>query len=360
MFEKLKKSSLIQKAKRKVRRGLAGLVLGASIILLPSVYGFAEDNKPRTTQSRKVEQVYNSQSKFDWRDNGYNWITPIKKQVGDCNSCELFSSGAVIEAQAKIDSNDPSKNLDLSEDYIVSCTDVIECDKAVGSQVVGILNYIKDHGIVDNNSLSESQASQPQQICSNPDEDNLVRIRNWKSISDKSWFDYDVEKNREETKRALIEKGPLIARLFMGITKEVGDKAFIENFDEYEIYRNGLIAGGHSVAIIGYVDTGDIHTSYWICKNSWGDKWNGDGYFKVGWDWKASDGKTYDQGGILFDIPIYVETQFAPKPAGLEDVIESLQVAIGLPVSDARDFTGDGRVGMDDAVFGLQKIAGMR
>lgn len=41
----------------------------------------------------------------------------------------------------------------------------------------------------------------------------------------------------------------------------------------------GLIVGGHVVSIIGYDDRGAA--PFWICKNSWGDKWNGNGFVNI-------------------------------------------------------------------------------
>jgi hypothetical protein len=41
----------------------------------------------------------------------------------------------------------------------------------------------------------------------------------------------------------------------------------------------GPIVGGHVVSIVGYNDTSSI--PFWICKNSWGKEWNGDGYILI-------------------------------------------------------------------------------
>jgi hypothetical protein len=40
--------------------------------------------------------------------------------------------------------------------------------------------------------------------------------------------------------------------------------------------RPGPVVGGHVVSIVGY-----NHNDSWICKNSWGDAWNGDGYVLI-------------------------------------------------------------------------------
>ena len=41
----------------------------------------------------------------------------------------------------------------------------------------------------------------------------------------------------------------------------------------------GPIVGGHVVSIVGYDNAGPV--PFWICKNSWGDTWNGDGYVRI-------------------------------------------------------------------------------
>ena len=56
--------------------------------------------------------------------------------------------------------------------------------------------------------------------------------------------------------------------------------------------------GFHAVEIVGW-DVDDKFGEYWIVKNSWGPKWNGDGYFKYGIN---NDGIRNSQCGL--DIPI--------------------------------------------------------
>ena len=65
----------------------------------------------------------------------------------------------------------------------------------------------------------------------------------------------------------------------------VGDKA------------SKILKGYHAVEIVGW---GNDKTfgEYWIVKNSWGDKWNGDGYFKFGMN---VNGKTNSKCGM--DVP---------------------------------------------------------
>ena len=61
----------------------------------------------------------------------------------------------------------------------------------------------------------------------------------------------------------------------------VGAMDVYDDFFSYSggIYRHtyGKLAGGHCIAIVGY----DSTQGYWICKNSWGDWWGEDGFFRI-------------------------------------------------------------------------------
>jgi len=41
----------------------------------------------------------------------------------------------------------------------------------------------------------------------------------------------------------------------------------------------GKLAGGHAVKIVGWGS--EAGTDYWICANSWGNKWGEDGFFRI-------------------------------------------------------------------------------
>lgn len=90
----------------------------------------------------------------------------------------------------------------------------------------------------------------------------LWKIDEWGSVSS----------DREEIKEKLIEEGPLSAA--MGIGEDAG------GYWDGEIYRCKNDAWiNHAVVIVGYNETGE----YWIVRNSWGEDWNGDGHFYVGY-----------------------------------------------------------------------------
>jgi len=46
-------------------------------------------------------------------------------------------------------------------------------------------------------------------------------------------------------------------------------------------YTYGSRRGGHAIKVIGWGNEGGL--DYWLCANSWGDKWGLEGYFKIAW-----------------------------------------------------------------------------
>ena len=57
-------------------------------------------------------------------------------------------------------------------------------------------------------------------------------------------------------------------------------------YKDFLIYKRGVyyhqageLLGGHAIEVIGWGFENDLY--YWLCKNSWGNRWGVDGYFKI-------------------------------------------------------------------------------
>jgi len=192
---------------------------------------------------------------FDWRDvNGTDWTTTIKDQ-GACGSCWAFGLLAAMEAQNNIEEADPSIDLDLSEQCLLSCSPG-SCD---GWFMHSTLNWLRDTGTVDETCFPyQADDTIPcSDVC--PDwQDGVWRIDDW------GW----VTPSLNNIKGYLLE-----APLPTGMT-------VYQDFFHYDggVYEHvwGGVQGGHLVTIVGWDDTNGC----WICKNSWeltGEKMDGSG-----------------------------------------------------------------------------------
>jgi hypothetical protein len=59
-------------------------------------------------------------SYFSWTDFGGNWLTPVRDQAS-CGSCWDFAAIGAMEGAINIASHDPDTDIDLSEQYVLSC-----------------------------------------------------------------------------------------------------------------------------------------------------------------------------------------------------------------------------------------------
>lgn len=218
----------------------------------------------------------NAPPSWDWSNvDGTNWITPIRNQ-GNCGSCWAFGTIAAMEAIYNIKNNNPNLDIDLSEQYLVSCgmkSSPLGLHGCCGGTLYHTLDFLSSRGTVEENSFRYKAVdalgrdfddcntlipSNEPIKCLNFDEPKY-QIGNYYSLLTKN-----------SIKKAIADYGPVVAGFDV-----------YEDFTEYEggIYErnSNKYYGGHLVAIIGYNDAGQ----YWICKNSWGEEWGEDGYFKI-------------------------------------------------------------------------------
>jgi C1A family cysteine protease len=197
---------------------------------------------------------------YDLRNiGGKNFITPIKDQ-GSCGSCVAFGTCASIEGQYRVQRNDPTLPIDLSEAHLffvlgkaqgVTCQTGWMPDKAFGCAT--------SVGVTD-------EASFPYDLTKT--DGSKYMAADWANHLTKLTGSGQI--NTGNIKTALTTKGPVSACFVV--------------YNDFFSYRSGVYkhvtgtqAGGHCVAIIGYDDAAGC----WICKNSWGTGWGESGFFRI-------------------------------------------------------------------------------
>ncbi len=235
-----------------------------------------EDNsnllEPATVElpvANKYQAAY-LPSSFDWRNyKGANWLTSVKNQ-GSCGSCWAFGAVGTAEAMLNIIADNPSLNLNLSEQYLVStCTTIGDCN---GGFEFLALDYIRDDGVPDEACYPyKTQNSNCSERCS----DYANRLKFIPTSFRKSYTYTELE-----MKEKLVGHGPIL------ITLAIAEKTAGAYWDGGILRcKNDKPDGGvstidHAVVAVGYNDAG----GYWIVKNSWGSGWRENGYFKLGYN----------------------------------------------------------------------------
>jgi len=227
---------------------------------------------------------------IDWRDiNNKSYLTSVKDQ-GNCGSCWAFAACGAVEARYNTENNlyspavfssssheklselnkemshffDKSLSLslsypDLSEQDLVSCSPAGDCD---GGYAWKSFDYMETNGVVSEDCFPYQASNIPCQLCSDW-EQKLFKIENWGWVTTYNTDKYAVKSS--------LQSGPLVF--------------FMEVYDDFYYYTSGIYEktigasyeGGHLVVLVGYNET----QNYWICKNSWGEDWGENGYFKI-------------------------------------------------------------------------------
>jgi hypothetical protein len=178
--------------------------------------------------------------------------------------CWAFGVIGGLESNYKKWMNDSSLEVDLSEQYILSCSPGT-CD---GWYLSSTLNWILHNGIISEDCMPyKADDTIPCESKCDNWRDQLFGIKKYKRLSSG-----DID----SIKDALINYGPLPASMnvYSDLYPEWNGGVYEQNSDE--------LVFGHVITIVGYDDTwGNENEGYWICKNSWGDEWGEDGWFRI-------------------------------------------------------------------------------
>ncbi|KAL3986268.1 Papain cysteine protease family protein [Acanthocheilonema viteae] len=191
---------------------------------------------------------------FDWRTKGV--VTPVKNQ-GSCGSCWAFSVTGNIEGLWAIKTG---KLISLSEQELIDC-DVVD-NGCNGGLPINAFREIKRMGGLEPEDKYPYKGKNG--TC------HLVRRDIAVSIDDA----VEIPRNETVMKAWIAQRGPLS----VGIDAEL-----------LAYYKSGILHPtrsrcppsriNHGVLITGYGIQN--RRPYWIIKNSWGQHWGEDGYFRL-------------------------------------------------------------------------------
>lgn len=208
---------------------------------------------------------------FDWRDvNGVNYLSPVRNQ-GSCGSCYAFSSVGMMEARLRLRTNNTVQTM-LSPQDVVSCSGLSQgCDGGFPFLIAG--RYAQDYGLVDEQCApyTGKDSSCPRESC------DRVYSSGYRYVGG-----YYGGCNEAEMKLALVQNGPVSVSFevhpdFMHYKSGVYHRVALESELDPPPYFEEV---NHAVLLVGYgVDPSG--EKYWIVKNSWGQDWGENGFFRI-------------------------------------------------------------------------------
>jgi len=226
---------------------------------------------------------------FSWTDvNGTDWTTTAKDQ-GNCGSCWDFAAIGALESIIQIREGCPGLNLDLSEQYVLSCLSASgSCN---GGWAYNGYKYMKSNSSAGNycNGIIP-EFCLPYEV--NDDVPCSKVTENWQDFlmpldSYGRWVPHGTEEDRLAMKTQIIESGPIVATMLFTIYSHGPDN--IEEWGythtsptDYYPYPGSKPGTNHQVVIVGWKDDATItNGGYWIVKNSLSEEWGYQGFFNL-------------------------------------------------------------------------------
>lgn len=197
---------------------------------------------------------------YEW--NNFGVVTPVKNQ-GSCGSCWTFSTVGSLEAHWNILGK--GKNVLFAEQQLVDCAGDFENNGCQGGLPSHAFEYIKYRGALELGSTYPYTAKNGQCVY------NASR-----GVGYVKYGSYNITAGDEvELADRLYNAGP-ISVSFKVVN---GFKNYVGGVYSNENCGTGPMDVNHAVLATGYgVEDGK---AFWNIKNSWGNTWGLNGYFKI-------------------------------------------------------------------------------
>ena len=216
---------------------------------------FIKDLPTKTGADLGIDDIQPPEN-FDWELNR-GLRTKIKDQK-DCGSCYAFATVGVMQSQYLLKYGE---NISFSEQQIVDCDEANS--QCLGGNTKKAFNYLKKFGIMKEDDYPYING---EGKCKYDGSKTLAKVKT---------FSY-IPKDEEEMKKVLYKYGP-IAGAINGIMTVFYDHGI------YDPYLDGYCPSNinHAVLIVGYGVDKATGKKFWRVKNSMGQDWGENGYFRL-------------------------------------------------------------------------------
>nr|BAF98585.1 CM0216.510.nc [Lotus japonicus] len=233
-----------------------------------SVLGLRGVGLPSDADSAPILRTDNLPKDFDWREHGA--VTPVKNQ-GSCGACWSFSATGALEGAHFLSTG---KLVSLSEQQLVDCDH--ECDPEEAGSCDsgckgGLMNSAFEY-ILNNGGVMREEdypySGTAGGTCKFDQTKIAASVANFSVVS----------RDEDQIAANLVKNGPLAVAI-----NAVYMQTYVGGVSCPYVCSKKL---NHGVLLVGYGSESYApirmkQKPYWIIKNSWGENWGENGYYKI-------------------------------------------------------------------------------
>ncbi|PSS21684.1 Cysteine protease [Actinidia chinensis var. chinensis] len=223
---------------------------------------------PSDANKAPILPTENLPADFDWRDRGA--VTAVKNQ-GSCGSCWSFSTTGALEGANFLATG---KLVSLSEQQLVDCDHECDpeepgsCDSGCNG---GLMNSAFEYTLKAGGLMQEEDypyTGTDRGTCKFDKTKIAASVANFSVVS----------LDEDQIAANLVKNGPLAVAI-----NAVFMQTYVGGVSCPYICSKRL---DHGVLLVGYGSSGYApirlkEKPYWIIKNSWGESWGENGYYKI-------------------------------------------------------------------------------
>ena len=222
----------------------------------------------------KSEQLPKS---YDIRNlDGRNYATWDKNQhiPQYCGSCWAQGSTSAIADRINLMRKGKWPTVELSVQEVINCGNSGSC---FGGWDSGVYRYAHEQGIPDQTcqvyEAKNKECNDMNRCMDCPPDRECYAVKEYKRYK---VGDYGYVSGKDEMKAEIFARGPISC--YVSVTQE-----FLDYTGGVFVEHDHSMMGGHIIEVAGWGVTEDGQ-EYWIGRNSWGEYWGENGWFRIQMD----------------------------------------------------------------------------